>query len=180
MKEEDDQLYIYKLYGISLPRFMKAEKSLRARIGPNAKISDDQINKAQEIIDNPPLDFETHVMNYLRKIKEAIEIARDEAYLHEDEYNMIVIPMTQIKGQAAMFGNDLASEISAMVLKFLEHYKRLDEDMLILLDAYCKTIHLSYEKKLLNVNTPGGRVLISEISYAMERYTDRFNKKTGR
>ena len=79
-----------------------------------------------------------------------------------------------------MFGNHLASEISAMILKFIEHYKRLDSDMLVLLEAYCKTIHLSYSKKLYNVDTPGGRVLLSEMGYAMERYAERFRKKTGR
>ena len=180
MREEDDQLYIYKLYGLSVPRRMKADRSLRARIGPSVKITDDQVAKAQEVIDNPPVDFEPYAMDYLRKIKDAVEMARHESYLHEEEYNLIILPMTQIKGQAAMFGNHLASEVSAMILKFVEHYKKLDSDMLILLDAYCKTVHLSYSKKLYNVETPGGRVLISEISYAMQRYTERFKKKTGR
>jgi len=156
MREEDDQLYIYKLYGIALPRFIKSDKALRARIGPNTKITDDQIKQAQDIIDNTPIDFEPYAMNYLHKIKEAVEMA------------------------AAMFGNHLASEISAMILKFIEHYKRLDSDMLVLLEAYCKTIHLSYSKKLYNVDTPGGRVLLSEMGYAMERYAERFRKKTGR
>ena len=180
MREEDDQLYIYKLYGIALPRFIKSDKALRARIGPNTKITDDQIKQAQDIIDNTPIDFEPYAMNYLHKIKEAVEMARNETYLHDGEYDMIVFPMTQIKGQAAMFGNHLASEISAMILKFIEHYKRLDSDMLVLLEAYCKTIHLSYSKKLYNVDTPGGRVLLSEMGYAMERYAERFRKKTGR
>jgi len=180
MREEDDQLYIYKLYGVSLPRRMKAEKSLRARIGPNVKITDDQIGKAQEILDDHTIDFTPYAINYLRQIKEALEMAKHESYLHQEEYNLIVMPMIQIKGQGGMFGNQLASEVSEMVLKLLEHYKRLDNDMLILLEAYCKTIQLSYDKKLYNIETPGGRVLVSEIGYAMERYTERFKKKTGR
>ncbi len=180
MREEDDQLYIYKLYGISVPRKMKANKSLRALIGPNAKITPQQIEKAQDIIDNPRVDFRPYAMEYLNKIEGAIEMARQETYLHEEEYNLVAIPLTQIKGQASMFGNPLASEISGMVLKFLEHYKKLDLDMLMLVEAYCRTIRLSYDKKISNIETPAGRVLVTELSSAMQRYTEKFNKKTGR
>lgn len=180
MREEDDQLYIYKLYGLSVPRRIKATRTLRALIGPGTKITDDQIAKAQEVIDNPPVDFKPYAIQYVRKIMDAIEMARHESYMHQEEYDLIVLPLTQIKGQAGMFGNPLVSEVSAMILKFLEHYKKLDGDMLIILDVYCKTVRLSYDKKLFNVETPGGRILMSEIGYAMQRYSERFKKKTGR
>lgn len=180
MREEDDQLYIYKLYGISVPRRIRADKSLRSRIGVNTKISTEQIDKAQDIIDNPRVDFEEYAYRYLSKIEKIIDVARQESYMHYDEYEKITVPLTQIKGQAGMFGNPLASEISAMVLKFLEHYQRLDDDMLDILNVYCRMIRASYTKSLLHIETPGGRILIGELTHAMQRYKDKFKKMTGR
>lgn len=180
MREEDDQLYIYKLYGISVPRRLKADKTLRNLIGPNTKITDDQITKAQEVLDNPWVDFKPYALDYVKKIREAIKMARDESYMHDEEYNLITLPLTQIKGQAAMFGNPLISEVSAIILKFLEHYQKLDKDMLTILEAYCSTVVLSYDKNLYNLDTPGGRILMTELNYAMQRYNEKFKKMTGR
>lgn len=180
MRDEDDQLHIYKLYGINVPRVIRADKSLRARIGPHAKINDDQIAKAQDVLDKPRIDFQPYAVDYIKKIREGMDMASVESYAYDSEYYKITVPLTQIKGQAGMFGNPLASEVSAMVLKFIEHYQRLDKDILNLLDVYCNTITLSYDQKLFNVETPGGKVLISELNEAMQRYVEKFKKMTGR
>lgn len=180
MREEDDQLYIYKLYGLSTPRRIKADKSLRARIGPNATITEAQIEKAQMAIDDSHVDFKPYALSYVSKIEQAVGMIRAESYAREDDYNLIINPLIQIKGQAGMFGNQLISEVSAMVLKFLEHYQKLDNDMLAFLDIYCQSVRMSYDRQLTRIDSPGGRVLINELSIAMERYRQRFNHRTGR
>jgi len=180
MREEDDQLYVYKLYGLSTPRRIKADKSLRSLIGPKAHITEEQIEKAQQVIENSHVDFKPHALNYINQIDKAVEMIKAESYAREEDYSSLINPLIQIKGQAAMFGNKLASEISAMVLKFVEHYHRLDDDMLDFINAYCRAIRASYKREIYETNSPAGLDLIEELSTAMERYRKKFNKKTGR
>lgn len=180
MREEDDQLYIYKLYGISVPRKIKVNNILRQKIGPNAKITQDQIEKAQEIIDNPRIDFEPYAIQYVRNIENAIYAAADENYMREEDYDKITMPLTEIKGQAGMFGNKLASELSTHLLRFLEHYKRLDRDVLQIVAIYCKSIRASYAAKLFDTDKTAGRNLLTEMQYAMQRYDKKFKEMTGR
>ena len=104
MREEDDQLYIYKLYGINKPRKIKAAKTLRAKIGPVTKILPEQIRDAQNIIDYPEIDFKPFAFAYIDKIEEAIRIATGTDCDREQYYDELVVPLSNIKGQAGMMG----------------------------------------------------------------------------
>ena len=180
MREEDDQLYIYKLYGIYKPRVIKAEKALRSKIGPRAKITDDQIASAQKIIDQPEIDFKPYALEYVQKIEDAVNAARQVSYMQGDDYYKITIPLTQIKGQATMFGNVVASIISARILKFMEHYQRLDEDVFKIMDVYIQSVRLSYHSRLFTLEQSDAHTLLSELDYAIDRYHTKFKQKTGR
>ena len=179
MREEDDQLYIYRLYGISTPRRLRVGNTLRSKIGPNATITEDQIKSAQQAINNSPVNFKPYALKYIEQIERAVEEVSEIYYMPESNLNSVTIPMTEIKGQAGMFGNSLVSELSAKLLKFIEHYKRFDADVLAIVGIYCKSVRMSYESKLLTSDTSGGRVLLSEMEYAMERYNRKFKKLTG-
>jgi hypothetical protein len=180
MREEDDQLYVYELYGISTPRRFKANNNLRARIGPTTRITEEQIQKAQSIIDNPVIDFKPYAFLYVQKIEHVLEDLKLESYGREEKYNLITIPLTQLKGQGAMFGNPLVSEISSMILKLLEHYQTLDDDMLSVLNSYCKSIRAAYDLRLTTVSSQGGGDLVNEFAAVMQRYAEKFRGRTGR
>lgn len=180
MREEDDQLYIYKLYGISVPRKIQVTNVLRQKIGVGVKITQEQIEQAQELIDNPRVDFEPYALDAIRKIENAIYAAADESYMREEDYDKITMPLTEIKGQAAMFGNKLASQLSAILLKYLEHYRRLDRDMLKIIALYCRSIRISYGSRWFEIDNQASQALLSEMQAAMNRYDKKFKQMTGR
>ena len=180
MRDEDDQLYIYKLYGISIPRKFSAQKVLRNKIGPNGGITQRQIDNAQDILENPKIDFQPFALQHISELEHAIRGIKETSYQEGGDHNKITDPLIQIKGQATMFGNPLATDISQTVLRFIEHYKNLDDDALSILQLYCNSIKLSYANKLYNGDTPGGRILISELEHTIARYHEKFKKKTGR
>jgi hypothetical protein len=180
MKDEDDQLYIYKLYGVSKPRKIKASKTLRAKIGLGTKITEKQIRHAQDIVDFPQYDFEPHALGYLSKIENCVSSMRETQYDREVNYNEIVIPLSAIKGQAGMFGNWLVSHISEIILKFLEKYKRLDNDALALIISYCNAVRASYKMEIFDTSLSGGQKISHELQYAIDRYNQKFLTRTGR
>lgn len=178
MREEDDQLHIYELYGVSTPRIIKATKDLRSKIGPNAKITATQVQKAQDFIDNSNLDYAPTALAYIKQLEGVIAEMRQSPYNRESDYNMVSMPIMQIKGQAGMFGNHLASAISYRILVFLEKFQRLDDAVLDIVAVYNKAVRLSYDLKLYNVDTPGGTEIVNELDAALDRYRKKFAEKT--
>jgi hypothetical protein len=174
MRDEDDQLYVYELYGVSTPRIIKATKDLRSKIGPNAGITKTQIDEAQEFIDNSGLDYAEQALGYIKQLEGIIEMLRHMPYNRESEYNNVCMPIMQIKGQAGMFGNKLATQISYIVLVFLEKFQRLDDNVLNIVDIYIKAIRLSYSKKLFTLDSDGGKEIADELNSALKRYQKRY------
>lgn len=177
MRDEDDQLYIYQLYGISTPRKIKADKNLRAKIGPSAKITAQQIEEAQKVILYPKKDLSSYTIEQLSKIEGVVGAMYERTYDREADYEFIIIPLSNIKGQAGMFGNWLASHLSEILLKFLEKYQRLDNDALDILSNYCKAIRLTHELELFDTTSTGGQKIAYELQYAIKRYNERFQEK---
>lgn len=174
MRDEDDQLHIYKLYGVSTPRVIKATRTLRAKIGAGTKITPEQITTAQDFIENSGLDYSKTALGYIKQLEGVIAAMRETRYNRESDYNMISMPIMQIKGQAGMFGNDLATAISYRILVFLEKFQRLDDAVLDILAVYTKAIKLSYNLKLYNANTQGAREIVKELDEALSRYSRKF------
>ena len=96
---------------------------MRAKIGPVTKILPEQIRDAQNIIDYPEIDFKPFAFAYIDKIEEAIRIATGTDYDREQYYDELVVPLSNIKGQAGMMGNWLASYLSDIILKFIERFR---------------------------------------------------------
>ena len=180
MKEEDDQLYVYKLYGISIPRRFRAQKTLRQRIGMQTKISEDSNKNAQELNDMKLVDYSPHVYRFLAEIIFYVEDIKSQAYVDDSAYNKILVPFVQIKGQAAMFGNQLASDLASLIVSFLEQYRRFDDHVLNIIMAAVRSIRLSYQEDIDHEATVKGRLIMSELQYAMKRYDEKFKKMTGR
>ena len=178
MSEKDDQMYVYQLFSVSTPRRIKAEKTLRSKIGPVAKIDEQSIIKAQRKIDKPQIDFKPYALDYVRDIEEIVYELRSMDYGREGEYNRIAIPVSQLKGQAGMFGNTFVSDVSAKTLRFLEHYKRLDDDVLSILEAYCRCVKTSYDHYITKTETAEAESLIQELEGAVQRYIAKFRRHT--
>lgn len=180
MREEDDQLYIYKLYGISTPRIIKASKILRNKIGPNARITKEQVKKAQDYLEESGLDFTVQALAYIDELEGIVNDMRSSDYNREADYDLIATPIMQVKGQAGMFGNKLASEVSYILLSFMEKFRRLDNSMLNIIDIYIKVVRLSYKLNLNYMDTPGAQDIVSELQKALDKYYAKYAKDTGK
>ena len=123
------------------------------------------------------MDYSKTALAYIRQMEGVVSEMRGVSYNRESDYNMVSMPIMQIKGQAGMFGNELATVISHHILIFLEKFQRLDDAVLDIIDAYGKAIKLSYDLKLYNPNTQGGKNLIRELDEAMNRYRKKFAEK---
>ena len=178
MSEKDDQMYIYQLFGVSTPRRIKATKDLRNKIGPVAKIDEQRIMKAQRKIDKPQIDFTPYALEYIANVEDLILEIRMMDYNREGEYNRLTVPISQLKGQAAMFGNPFVTDVSATVLRFLEHFKRLDNDVISILEAYCRCVRASYEHYITQSSSPEAQKLSYEMDNALQRYVAKFRRRT--
>jgi len=177
MKAKDDQLYIYELYGIKTPRRLKADKELRAKIGPGAKIEQKDIEEAQHYLENIDLDYKPVALGHIHELERVVQGMRMTDYNREQDYNMITMPIMQIKGQAGMFGNHLASETSYLLLFFIEQFQRLDDKILDIIEVYIRAIRLSYDMQIYDPASPGGKDIVEELRHVLSWYRDRFMER---
>lgn len=176
--DKDDQMYIYQLFGISTPRRVKAINDIRNKIGPMATIKEDQIIKAQQKIDKKGIDYQPYANQLLSRIEDLLIELKATDYDREREYNRVAAPIAQIKGESGMFGNDFVSDVSARILNFMEHYHRLDDDVLEILQAYCRCVRLAYQHNVSIVDSGDADRLMKELNAALDRYHAKFRRKT--
>lgn len=176
--DKDDQMYVYKLFGISTPRRIKAINTLRQKIGPVATIREDHIIKAQNKIDKSGVNYEPYALALLEKVENIIHELSFNDYDREREYGRVVAPIAQLKGEAAMFGNEFVTEVSARILNFMEHYHRLDDDVLEILRAFCSCIRMAYQNNVSMSKSNGASRLIEELDSAVKRYNVKFRRRT--
>jgi hypothetical protein len=180
MTDKDDQMYVYKLFGISMPRKVKAVNYIRQKLGPVAKIGDDDIKKAQRVLDNPPFDYEPTALEHVEEVENIILSLKDMGYERESEFSRLTQPIAQIKGHAGMFGNSFVSEVTIRLLSLMEQYKRLDNDMLYIISAWCRCVNLSYEMRIYSMDNMEAQKILTEFDGATERYIQKFKRKTNK
>jgi len=179
INDEDDQLYIYKMYGVSKSRRIKADNNLRLKIGPTAKITEKQIEDAQWVIERGNVDqLYSYAINLVDKMESDISMLSTFApYDREDHYDLMITPVVELKGQCAMFGNDFVTALSKIVIYFLEKYRVFDNVVLEIMSIFCRSTRLSFDKEIYEVGQINAQKLINELEYTIKWYEDRVNEK---
>lgn len=179
INDEDDQLYIYKMYGVTQPRRIKADNSLRLKIGPTARITESQIENAQWSIDRGNVDqLYSYAMGLVDKMDNDIAMLSNfEPYDRAEHFNLMLTPVVELKGQCAMFGNDFVTALAKMVVYFLEKYRALDNVTLEIMSIFCRATRLSFDKEIYELGQINAQKLLNELEYTIKWYEDQIRAR---
>jgi len=89
-----------------------------------------------------------------------------------------LIGMT-IKANAAMFNYDLITNLANVMLSFLESIKKLDKDVIEIVDAHHKTLTMIVLKKMKGDIGEPGKQLENELKGVCKRYFSRKAKNSA-
>ena len=82
----------------------------------------------------------------------------------------LMYPVMQLKAQGGLFHYPLISEISHIIIDFLENIPGLDEIVMDITEAYRKSINAIVSAQLKDQNTAHGKSLHIELDKVCNRY----------
>ncbi len=154
-------------------RIVKANRMLQAKVGIGP-IDEEKIAHSQELIDNNDVDFKPLAEQYFTELQEAIDRARknikdktqDDSVLIAD----LIAPVMQVKANASMFNFPLVGSLANIMLNFLETIKKIDKDVLTIVEAHQNTLNLIINNNMKGDGGAFGTELTAELKDACKRY----------
>lgn len=156
------------------PRFFRASAELQQKIGTNGTVDTATIERMQGYLDAVKIDVIPLLRERLDTIDERVASTRGIAYEREEFLNGILRPLMDVKSISGMFHWPTVSRLSGFVLTFIEDVRRLDNNVLDIVDAHNRSVRL-----LLDRGTPQGgethaTAFLTEIRNATRRYYEKY------
>lgn len=131
------------------------------------------LERAEEFIQNNKINFPMLAQDYLIRSEVAIDTARSKAVRDHNIIYAIIRPIMGLKAGGGMFQYDLITEISDIMLKFLEGISDLNDDALDILEVYQKITNAVIDGKLTGTGGDAGKILTDELYRACRRYAKK-------
>lgn len=151
-------------------RIIKTENKLQQKVG-SGDVAKERIEATEKAIENTDVDFEPMAMEFLSVLTESVEQAKNAK--EEDGARALqnmVKPVMDLKANAKMFGYPLVTELANVMLSFLDNIKKLDVDVIEIVDAHRKTLNLIVKGKMSGPAGEKGALLVQELKGACARY----------
>lgn len=158
------------------PNVIKANYRLQQKVG--AGPLDEKIVKAsQQVMDTNQVDFEPLGLAILRRLKDALDHAKEPGANMAQIKDTLTTPVMELKANASTFRYPLIGNLANIMLSFLEAIREMDEDALEIVRAHYDTLHMIVVRKLSGDGGDAGRQLTTELQLVCDRY---YHKKFGK
>ncbi len=147
----------------------KANKELQTKIG-TGKLDEKIVKKCQDVMDNNDVEFAPLAMEYLDKLKEAIDKASNKELETKEAVAAMTAPVMQLKANASTFKYGLIGNLANVMLSFLEGVKELDNDVISIVGAHHQTLSAIVMKKMKGDGGTHGQQMEAELKGACARY----------
>lgn len=136
------------------------------------------LTRAQKVIEDNKIDFMPFAERFLDRLDTAIAAARRQKVRDDVIRTGIVNPAMELKANGAMFEYQLISDVSAILLNFLESVDDLNDDALDIVAVHRRTLHVIITGRLRGGGGKDGMALLSELNEACERYFKKYKPET--
>lgn len=154
----------------------KANFMLQQKVG-SGPIDERVIAQSQKVMDENDVDFTPMGLDFLSKLKAAINQASDTNIDMKIRKQALTAPVMELKANAPIFGYPLIGNLANIMLSFLEAITEIDADAIQIVGAHHTTLHAIVIKKMKGEGGEHGAIFISELKDACARYFARRAKK---
>ncbi|GJL84719.1 MAG: hypothetical protein DHS20C02_04940 [Micavibrio sp.] len=157
--------------------FIKPINTLKAKVGSGG-LSEDILNRAQELLENNTVDFQPLAEIYLAALMKGIEQAKEAEAASDKEYTIstMLYPGMQLKANGGMFHYPLVSQMADKLIQFLEVIDEADIEAVEIVLAFHTTIRAVVLGKIKGDGGTHGQNLLKALNDACMRY---FEKNKG-
>ena len=126
--------------------------------------------KAQEQIKSNTVDFRPIAVTLLDQLEKAITDARSGAVKGEAAVRAILAPAMQLKAQGSMFHYPVVSEISNILVNFMETVTDIDKDVLDIVAAHKTSMSVVISSRIQEDEGKVGKKLCGALVDTCDRY----------
>lgn len=150
-------------------KITKASRTLQEKAG-TGEIDPLLVERAEQFIQENKEDFLPLALELMALLAHRLEEVSRKKVRTRADLLKLQQPIMQIKANGRMFHFSLASQLAAIVLDFLEHVEKPDDDVLAIVQAHLAGLQLVMSKKIRDDRDTNGALLLSEIESACKRY----------
>jgi len=142
---------------------------LKEKVGSGG-IDETVLIKAQELLENNSIDFKPIAQMLVDLLHEAIADVKSGGLKGEQAIEAMLYPAMQMKAQGSMFHFPLISEISNILVNFLETVDNTDKDVMDIVVAHKMAINAVLSSHIKGDGGKVGRELRDALLDACARY----------
>lgn len=142
---------------------------LKEKVGSGG-IDEKVLYKAQELLEKNTIHFEPIANMLLDLLSEAIADAKSDATKGEEALNAMIYPAMQLKAQGSMFHYPLVSDISHILVNFLETVEDVNREVLDIVVAHKMSLKAVLASHLKGDGGKTGKELREALMEACGRY----------
>lgn len=142
---------------------------LKEKVGTGG-IDETVVNKAQELLERNTIDFEPIAHMMLDLLIDTINDAKAGNIKGEEAIEAMLYPAMQMKAQGTMFHYPLISDISHILVNFLETVNTMDRDVIDIVVAHKMSIKAVLASHLKGDGGKTGKELREALMDACTRY----------
>lgn len=142
---------------------------LKEKVGSGG-IDENVLNKAQALLENNTVDFKPIASMLMELLAEAVTDAKNGNIKGETAIEAMIYPAMQLKAQGTMFHYPLVTEISNILVNFLETVTTVDKDVLDLVVAHKMSINAVLASQIKGDGGKVGKDLRDALMDACNRY----------
>lgn len=152
-----------------LPKKIRASRELQGKVGIGV-IDEKKIGAAQRLMDNNKVDFGPLARPDLDRLQKAIDAAREGMSDSAAAMQSLKIPIMNLKANAGSFNYGFVSQLTGMVLLFLEDIDKPDKKIIQIVDILHKTILLALAYQMSGDGGNNGQMLLKTFEEVCRKY----------
>lgn len=157
--------------------FINPPNIMKAKVGAGG-ISEDILEKAQQLLENNTVDFLPLGEMYLTNLMKGIEHAKNA---HPDDdvehiISLMLYPSMQLKANGGMFHYQLVSSIADKLIQFLEVIHHADIENIEIVMAFHTTIRAVILGRIMGDGGRHGTELLNALNHACLRYFEKHKR----
>lgn len=133
------------------------------------------VKRAEALINNNKTDFVPIAESYFELLEDNTRKALQQELKEDEAFEALLYPLVQLKAQGAMFKHPFITNITGVLINFLEIVKTLDKEVFEIITAHNMALSAILTRHTQKNSSAEAQVLTQALEDACKRYIKTHN-----